>query len=59
MHDGSRPSSMSQNYIYYQKLPRFSCVLTAFCIPSSRENEISQTVQTLGSHILLQKRRYP
>ena len=51
MRDGSRPSSMSQNYIYCQTLPRFSCVLTTFCIPSSRENEISQTVRTLGSHI--------
>ena len=48
MHDGSRPSSMSQT-IYCQTLPTFSCVLTAFCISSSRE--ISQTVRTLGPHI--------
>ena len=44
-------SSMRQNYINCQKLHWSSCVLTAFCIPSSRENKISQTAQTLGSHI--------
>ena len=43
-------SSMRQNYIKCQNLHRPSRVLTAFCIPS-RENKISQTAQTLGSHI--------
>ena len=51
MHNGSRPSSISQNYKYCLKLPRLSCALTAFCIPSSHENEISQTVRTLETHI--------
>ena len=44
-------SSMPQNYINCQKHHRFSGVLTAFCIQSSRGNKISQTAQTLGSHI--------
>ena len=44
-------SSMPQNYINCQKLHRSSCVLTTFCIPSSRANKISQTAQPLGSHI--------
>ena len=56
MHDGSRPSIMSHNYIYCQKLPRFSCVLTAFCLPSSCENEICTNSQV---SYLLQKCQYP
>ena len=44
-------SSMPQNYINCRKLRRCSCALTAFSIPSSRGNKISQTAQTLGSHI--------
>ena len=44
-------SSMPQNYINCQNLHRFSCVLTAFSIHLSRGNKISQTAQTLGSHI--------
>ena len=42
---------MPQNYRNCQTLHRFSCVLTAFSIHSSRENKGSQTAQTLGSHI--------
>ena len=45
---GDTPS-MPQNYINCQKLHRFSCVLLAFSIPSSRGNKISQTTQILGS----------
>ena len=41
-------SSMPQTYINCQKLHRFSCVLTASSIPSSRGNKISQTAQLSG-----------
>ena len=47
-------SSMPKKYIYCQKLNRFSGVLTAFSISSSRRNKISQTAQALGSHIYWQ-----
>ena len=44
-------SSMRQKYINCQTLHRSSCDLTAFCIPSSRKNKISQTAHPLASHI--------
>ena len=44
-------SSKPQNCINCQKVHLFRCILTVFSIPSSRENQISQTAQTCVSHI--------